>query len=139
MDFLGVTVGIGLLVHLGKQFVLADADLFIGQILLLLGTRDLGLHFLLIEHLLLLLFLDAVGGIGLGLACVGLLLQVGAADGQLILALGDSGLRLHGGIVGEFLVLGPGLGDVFLSLCLGDGGILADGPRVVGTQVLNQA
>ena len=113
--------------------------MFGGEVLLLFRSGDLCLYLLLVEHLLLFLFLDSVGRVGLSLSRVGFLLEVGSANGQFVLSLGDGCLRSNGGVVGEFLVFGFSLCDVLLGLSFGDGGVFAYGPGVVGTQVLNQS
>ena len=133
----GKALGLGLLLHLGVQGLLHHLGLFLLQQNLFLLLGDVGVGGGDFDGFALLLLLDAVGGVGLGLFGVAGFLQLGLADGQFVLFLGDLLGRGHLGVVGLLLGHGAGLGDLLLAFRAGDGGVFLDLHNVVHAQVLD--
>ncbi len=92
-----------------------------------------------VDGLLLLLLLNGIGSVGISLCGVGLLLQGGALQGQVIVLDGDGSIGVHAGVVGLFV----GMCHLNLHVALGigtvDGGIFLDFGGIVGTQVVNES
>ena len=134
-----IFISIGLLLDFGNQRVLLDFNLLFREDLLAACFLDLCLNGLDVDGLLLLLLLNGIGSVGISLCGVGLLLQGGALQGQVVVLDGDGSIGVHAGVVGLFV----GMCHLNLHVALGigtvDGGIFLDFGGIVGTQVVNES
>ena len=119
-----VKLGIGLLANLGVQLALLDLCLLRGQIdhLFLLG--DLGVCFGLLDLTGTQVGLNHTGGLCIGSSLVGLGLQLGLCQFQLIVALGNGSLGFDLLFIGGHGGGSLGAGYIALSLGLGNRGTL---------------